>query len=177
MEKNGLQIDSLTVYSLGQGDVFKHELWSERFRLLSQFYVQILTTLTTSIVAISRIINCPTRANTFFCQAIIAWVVLQTTPETRKPDMNPLSFPFKTEAKTVKENASFFLLFSGKTRIKLVHGVFIILLQRYFLVRGAYAQRRSKETHRTIGYKEVQIALKRKRLKLTSRQEAISRLV
>ena len=83
--------------------------------------------------------------------------------------MNPLSFPFKTEAKTVKENASFFLLFSGKTRIKLVHG--------YFLVRGAYAQRRSKETHRTIGYKEVQIALKRKRLKLTSRQEAISRLV
>ena len=33
MEKNGLHIDSLTVYSLGQGVVFKHELWSERFRL------------------------------------------------------------------------------------------------------------------------------------------------
>ena len=24
--------------SLGQGDVFKHELWSERFRLLGKFY-------------------------------------------------------------------------------------------------------------------------------------------
>ena len=33
MEKNGIDIDSLTVYSLGQGDVFKHELWSKRFRL------------------------------------------------------------------------------------------------------------------------------------------------
>ena len=32
---------------LGQGDVFKHELWN--------FTVQILTTLTTSIVAINRI--------------------------------------------------------------------------------------------------------------------------
>ena len=72
MEKNGLHTDSLTVYNLGQGDVFKLELRSEQFILLSKFYVKILTTLTTSIVAISRIINCPTRANTFFCQAIIA---------------------------------------------------------------------------------------------------------
>lgn len=55
---------------------------------------------------------------------------------------------------------AFFLLSSGKTRIKLVHGVFIILVQRYFLVRGAYTHRRRKGTHGAIGYKEVQIVLK-----------------
>ena len=54
----------------------------------------------------------------------------------------------------------FFLLSSGKTKIKLVHGVFIILVQRYFPVRGAYTHRRRKGTHGAIGYKEVQIVLK-----------------
>ena len=33
MEKNGIDIDPLTIYSLGQGDAFKHELCTERFRL------------------------------------------------------------------------------------------------------------------------------------------------
>ena len=54
----------------------------------------------------------------------------------------------------------FFLLSSGKTRIKLVQGVFIILVQRYFPVRGACTDRRGKRTHEAIGYKEVQIVLK-----------------
>ena len=54
----------------------------------------------------------------------------------------------------------FFLLSSGKTRIKLVQGVFIILVQRYFLVRGACTDRRGKGTYGAIGYKEVQIVLK-----------------
>ena len=53
-----------------------------------------------------------------------------------------------------------FLLSSGKTKIKLVQGVFIILVQRYFPVRGAYTHRRRKGTQEAISYKEVQIVLK-----------------
>lgn len=72
MEKNGIDMDSLTVYSLGQGDVFNMSFGANGSDSKANFTVQILTTLTTSIVAIIRIIRCQFRANTVFCQAIIA---------------------------------------------------------------------------------------------------------